>query len=128
MLELKAYCINNLPHFINMKTIIASCRDFSDYNLLESECDKHAITEVVSGRASGADELGEFYANDRAIPIKYFPAQWGQYGTSAGPIRNGQMADYAEALIAFWDGKSKGTANMIKQATGKGLNVTVVRY
>jgi hypothetical protein len=103
-----------------MKTIIAGCRDFSDYRLLLKQVDyyrlhKNEITEVVSGCATGADELGERYANENQIPIKHFPADWNQYKKAAGPIRNREMAQYADVLIAVWDGKSKGTKNMIDE-------------
>ena len=113
-----------------MKVIIAGGRDFEDYMLLLQTVAKvnFGITEVVSGGAHGADTLGEFFARDLDIPLKRFVANWGKHGRSAGPIRNGEMADYADALIAFWDGKSAGTRNMIEQATGRGLKVHVERY
>lgn len=60
--------------------------------------------------------------------MKRFPADWGKYGKSAGVLRNKQMAEYADGLIAFWDGKSRGTANMIETAKGLGLRVRVARY
>jgi hypothetical protein len=102
-----------------MKTIIAGCRDFTDYNLLEAKVDyyrkDHAITEVVCGGATGADALGENYAIQNGIPVKGFPADWNKHGKAAGPIRNRQMAEYADVLIAVWDGKSRGTKNMIDE-------------
>lgn len=79
------------------------------------------ITEVVSGCARGADAGGEAWAKQRGVPVKYFPADWDKYGRSAGPRRNQQMAEYAEALIAFPGGR--GTANMVNQATERGLKV-----
>lgn len=102
-----------------MKTIIAGCRDFTDYNLLKQKVDYYrenkTITEIVSGVARGADELGEVYATENNIDIKKFPADWDKHGKAAGPIRNRQMAEYADVLIAVWDGKSKGTKNMIEE-------------
>ncbi len=103
-----------------MKTIIAGGRDFKDYNLLKKQVDyyrehKGAITEIVSGGAAGADSLGEMYAIENNIPIKVFNADWNKHGRAAGPMRNKQMADYADVLIAVWDGQSKGTKNMIDQ-------------
>lgn len=102
-----------------MKTIIAGCRDFTDYHLLKEQVDyyrkTHNISEIVSGLARGADELGEVYAQQHDIPVAKFPADWDKHGKSAGPIRNRQMADYADCLIAVWDGKSKGTKNMIEE-------------
>lgn len=103
-----------------MKTIIAGGRDFKDYNLLKKQVDyyrehKGNITEIVSGGANGADTLGEHYAAEYNIPVKIFLADWNKHGRAAGPMRNKQMADYADVLIAVWDGQSKGTKNMIDQ-------------
>jgi hypothetical protein len=113
-----------------MKVIIAGGRDFNNYFLLlegvvESGFD---ITSVVSGCAQGADTLGELFARDMDLPVHQFPANWDKYGRAAGPIRNGEMANFGEALIAFWDGKSSGTKNMIQQAQSKGLQVYVKSY
>lgn len=100
-----------------MKTIIAGGRDYHNYNFVETMLNyfikDHIITEVVSGGAKGADALGERYAKEYKIPLKVFPADWDKHGRSAGPIRNAQMGDYADQLVAVWDGKSKGTKNMI---------------
>ena len=92
---------------------------FADYPVMAYVLDNnihHPITEVVSGTAIGADSLGETWALQHNIPIKRFPAKWKRYGKSAGPIRNKQMAKYANALVLFWDGKSRGSANMLKIA------------
>lgn len=62
------------------------------------------------------------------IPVIHFPANWDKHGKSAGHIRNAEMAKYADALVAFWDGKSKGTKGMIDYATRCNLRVKVVRY
>lgn len=83
------------------------------------------ITEVVCGGARGVDALGRSYAYSMKIPVKLFPANWEEHGKSAGPIRNTLMADYADALIAIWDGKSRGTGDMINKAKSKGLKVYV---
>jgi len=112
-----------------MKTIIAGSRDITAYHIVLDAYAKapFRVTEIVSGGARGVDKLGEEVAKNNYLPIKVFPANWNKYGNRAGPIRNAEMADYAEALIAVWDGKSKGTANMIQQATKKGLQVFVYR-
>ena len=116
------------------KVIIAGGRNFNDYPRLKSYC-KHVLqnqsnVEVVSGTADGADNLGEDFAIEFKLGLKSFPAPWddiegkpeNQIGTRrdgkkywkvAGHVRNTQMADYADALIAFWDKKSKGTLHMI---------------
>ena len=115
-----------------MKIIIAGTRDFSDYPLMKEECDRilqeYEDIEIVSGGARGADKMGEFYAKERGYPVKLFPADWNRLGKSAGYARNKQMAQYADALIAFWDGKSSGTNHMINLAKENNLDVHVIKY
>ena len=115
-----------------MKVIIAGGRNFRDYNKLRESCDNILVNqkelEIVSGTAAGADTLGERYAQEKGYEVKKFPAQWDLYGKSAGYKRNQQMAEYADGLIAFWDGKSKGTKHMIDIANKMGLKVRVIRY
>jgi len=115
-----------------MKIIIAGGRNFRDYDKLRESCDNILVNqkevEIVSGTAAGADTLGERYAQEKGYEVKKFPAQWDLYGKSAGYKRNQQMAEYADGLIAFWDGKSKGTKHMIDIANKMGLKVRVVRY
>lgn len=112
-----------------MKTIIAGCRNYQNYEVLEKAIKDsgYQITEIVSGNATGVDLMGERFAHDHGVPLKIFPADWDKYGRAAGPKRNKQMANYAEALIALWDYTSAGTGNMIKQAREKGLQVFIVR-
>lgn len=113
-----------------MITIIAGSRDFTDYEKLDKCIDEVAsyawlISRVISGGARGADELGELWAKKMDIPVDVYPAEWDTYGKSAGYVRNEAMAQRAEALVAFWDGKSKGTKNMIDIAIKFGLYVKV---
>lgn len=120
------------------RIIIAGGRDFSDYNKLKDHVDKcinEALTEhrgseiiIVSGKAKGADSLGERYAKEKGYKIAEYPADWKKNGRAAGPIRNKQMAENADALIAFWDGKSSGTKNMIDQAHKRYLHVSICKY
>ena len=77
---------------------------------------------------SNCIELGEKYAMERNLHVAYFPAKWDKYGKSAGYRRNTEMADYADALIAFWDGKSRGTAHMIKIAKERNLKIRLISY
>lgn len=118
----------------NYKVIIAGCRDFADYELLKEKCDFYLQNQkpenvvIVSGHASGADALGERYAQERGLQLETYPADWKAHGRAAGPIRNAKMASVARTLIAFWDGKSRGTKNIIDTATKRGLKVAVVRY
>lgn len=112
-----------------MKTIIAGCRYFnneSDFLMSMNGIEDLEITEVVSGGCQGADKLGEQWAIKNNLPTKFFSADWGKYGRAAGPIRNKQMAEYADALIAFWDSKSRGTKSMIDLATDRKLKVIIV--
>ena len=115
-----------------MRIIIAGGRDFDDYETLCRVCDhmlsKQEDIEIVSGTANGADKLGERYAQERGYPIKHFPANWDEFGKAAGYLRNKEMADYGDALIAFWDGKSRGTMHMINIANTKLLKVKIHRY
>jgi hypothetical protein len=110
-----------------MKVIIAGSRDIFDYDIVKKaiEESKFEITEVVSGNARGVDSLGERWAYEHKIPVKRFPADWDKHGKAAGPIRNSEMANYSEALIAIWDGSSRGTNNMIDIAKKKNLKVFV---
>lgn len=118
------------------KVIIAGSRHFYDYSVLCRFCDKVLKNkvlegeeiEIVSGRCYGVDLLGERYASERKFKIKAFPADWSVYGQGAGIIRNEQMAKYADALIAIWDGSSRGTANMIANAAAENLLIRVLRY
>lgn len=115
-----------------MRVVIAGGRDFSDYSLLCKKCDKilnsQKDIEIVSGNANGADKLGERYAREKGYTLKQFPANWDKYGKGAGYIRNKEMAEYADALIAFWDGSSKGTKHMIDLAKQNNLKIRVIYY
>ena len=112
-----------------MVIIVAGSRTFKDYKLLSDTLDNiENITEIVSGCAKGADLLGEQYALERHIPIKKFPAQWDIYGKQAGFIRNMEMCDYADYLIAFWDGKSRGTNQMINYMRRIGKHGKVIEF
>jgi len=115
------------------KVIIAGGRHFSDYEFMKQTCDKvlqdlEETIEIVSGAARGADKLGEKYAKEKGHQIHRFVAQWDKFGKSAGYRRNAEMADFADMLIAFWDGESKGTSHMIDLAKAKNLSVVVMNY
>lgn len=114
-----------------MKVIVAGSRTISslgvvsDAVLLSGFC----VTEVVSGTAGGVDSVGEKWAEKNNVPVCKFPAKWWVpgvgYDRAAGFKRNQTMADYAEALIAVWDGRSNGTRDMISRAKRKGILVFV---
>ena len=113
-----------------MKLIIAGSREITDYQTF-LECIKlcgitpNDITEVVCGMARGVDTLGKQWALTNNLPVKEFPADWNKDGKAAGFLRNLDMARYADALLAIWDGKSRGTAHMIKSAQSHQLKTWV---
>lgn len=118
------------------KLIIAGGREFNDYPLMlkevkrfidEQDIDVRHLT-IVSGTARGADSLAIKLAEDYNIPVIKMPADWDTHGKSAGYKRNTEMAQIATHLLAFWDGKSKGTGHMIDIATKRGLEVEMVKY
>lgn len=125
-----------------MKLIIAGGRDFNNTSLLDdavckvaAECYENNIyrlrdpgSEIVSGEARGADTLGEAWAEEYGVPVKKFPANWNKYGKRAGHVRNELMGNYADELIAFWDGESKGTKDMIDIMIRLKKPVTIVSY
>jgi len=122
-----------------MKVIIAGGRDFHDIQMVDNEMETlfyvpskddylWNVDEIVSGTARGADQAGENWANRHNLPIKQYPADWDTHGKGAGFIRNAAMAAYADVLVAFWDGKSRGTKHMIDTALKGGLDVHVYNY
>lgn len=112
-----------------MKVIVAGTRTVRDPAIVAAAiaAAPFKITEFVSGMAPGVDRIAEFLAERWKVPCKRFPAYWAVYGDSAGPRRNQQMAEYADALIAVWDGQSRGTADMITRAQVRGLPVFIYR-
>ena len=95
---------------------------------LNTKVDQKNI-EIVSGcNCKGADKLGIQYAIEKGFNLIKFTAEWNKFGKAAGPIRNKEMAVFADVLIAFWDGRSRGTQNMIRLANKKGLRIKVVVF
>ena len=113
-----------------MKVIIAGGRDFDNYEYLSEVMNSldFIVTEVVCGGARGADSLGEQWAKTNRVQLKYFYPDWDGLGKAAGHIRNREMAEYGDYLVAFWDGKSKGTQNMIMTMQQLGKHGTVKFY
>lgn len=111
-----------------MKVIIAGSRHFHDYQLVEDTIKRLEleIDEVVYGGAPGADYLGLLWARKHKVKVKTFLAEWSVYGGAAGPLRNKQMAEYGDYLLAFWDGKSPGTRSMINEMKKKGKHGEVI--
>lgn len=116
------------------KVIVAGSRDFDDYDKLALTLNRvleNKVSEgieIVSGTARGADRLGEIYADNKRYSVAHFPADWDLHGKKAGFMRNEDMAKYADALVAFWDGWSKGTKHMIELAKKHKLKIVVMNY
>lgn len=110
-----------------MKVIIAGSRTITDLSIVETaiKASEFDITKVVCGMARGVDLLGRDWALKHSIPVIQFPANWKEYGRAAGQIRNLAMAEYADALIAVWDGHSVGTKGMIHSASKRGLKIHI---
>ena len=103
-----------------MKVIIAGSRSITDPQIVHDAiwASRFTITEVVCGYARGVDMIGLRWAKATGTPYKVFPAMWfdkdGGRDMQAGFKRNERMADYADALIAVWDGFSGGTRHMMR--------------
>lgn len=117
------------------KLIVAGGRDFNDFRLLSSKlihlanvilADKDV--SIVSGMASGADRLGYIFAQHNHVKCYEFPANWLKYGKSAGIKRNAEMGNFSDGLLAFWDGRSKGTEHMIDYMQYQVKNIWVINY
>lgn len=113
-----------------MKVIIAGSRTLNKATLVETAVamafnkwinkdpdhwQEYMIPEIVSGGAQGIDFLAELYAKKKTLKFTEFKADWNTFGKQAGFKRNVEMADYADALIAIWDGASRGTFHMMQQ-------------
>lgn len=111
-----------------MKVLVCGSRSFKDYPMLWSTLDGYDISELINGGAAGADTLGAKYAISNNIPVRTFYADWRTYGKRAGIIRNEAMLREGtpDGVIAFWDGKSRGTKHMIDLATSLGYEVRII--
>lgn len=109
---------------------IVGSREFFDYNRLVFEVDNiikdRSVIEIVTGGAIGTDSLAERYAKDRQIPVKIIKPDWDRLGKSAGPIRNKQIVESCDILIAFWNGVSKGTKSSIEIAHKMKRETTII--
>ena len=101
-----------------MKLIVAGGRDYhlteADYQILTAIIEINNVTEIVQGGATGVDNDAKIFALDSDLICVEFPADWYTYSRAAGPIRNHQMAKYADALLVFPGGI--GTQSMLKIA------------
>jgi len=116
------------------KVIIAGSRHLGGMNLVPLAMDAFIrtygkVSEILSGGCRGIDKEGEDWARkvDQGCSYSVFKAEWNKHGKSAGPIRNQAMVDQADALVAIWDGFSRGTMDVINRASIKGIPVMVLR-
>ena len=84
-------------------------------------------TTVISGEAPGVDREAKRAALARGLPYEGYPADWETHGLKAGFLRNRVLVEKAEAVVAFWDGSSRGTKHSIDLARKAGKKVTVFR-
>ncbi|KKN66085.1 hypothetical protein LCGC14_0475630 [marine sediment metagenome] len=102
-----------------MRLAIVGSRDFTDYKRLKSWASilirgvNPLEVIIISGGARGADSLARKFANLWDFPFEEYAAHWDELGKSAGFARNKEMAEEADIVLAFWDGKSPGTKHMI---------------
>lgn len=108
---------------------IAGSRDVSDASLVPKAVAASGWSPggVVVGKAPGIDTLAEQWARLQGLPVVEFPANWARYGNRAGSLRNADMAQASDALIAIWNGRSPGTKNMIDQMHRRGKPVFIYR-
>lgn len=114
-----------------MKLIVAGSRNIIDYEAVKSAIDDLMnkgleITVIIDGAARGVDTLASRYATEHGIENIRVPADWKKYHRGAGKVRNSQMAEMGDVLLALWDGVSGGTKNMIQIANKRGIPVHVV--
>lgn len=120
------------------KLIVAGGRDFNNYDLLCNELMELADdplklgpyeVSIVSGMARGADALAVQFARTHGVKLYEMPADWnGPHGKGAGYARNVQMSRFADGLLAFWDGKSRGTRHMIDTMRNAGKFIHLITY
>jgi hypothetical protein len=110
-----------------MTVVVAGSRGITDSDLVARaiQASGLAITEIVSGGAKGVDRLGEEYADLHGLGVRQFIPNW-RTGRGAGMKNNSDMANYADALVAIWDGQSRGTKNMIDRMRTMNKPVHVV--
>lgn len=115
-----------------MKIAVIGSRTFNDAALLEKtlleKLDINAVTTLVSGGAKGADSLAEAFAAKHGLTVQIFKPDWKQFGRGAGIIRNKEIIAAADQVIAFWDGKSKGTLSSINIAKKLCKPLVLVEY
>lgn len=116
-----------------MKVCVTGSQNFTDYNLMAEVLDailanRHPNITIISGKARGADRLGEIYAKSKGYSVLQFPAEWEKYGRNAGFKRNALMVSHADVCVIFWDGKSKVTQHMISLCEKQNVPFVLINY
>lgn len=109
---------------------IVGGRDFDDYSLLTTTMNEYVdkVHLIVSGGAKGADSLGERWAKENNKKTLIFKPEWDKYGKSAGFIRNQEIVKNSDFVLAFWDGKSKGTKSSIDLCKKNEIPYKIIYY
>jgi len=116
------------PHPLEVSEIVSGHAPASKRLLRPGPASTYAERWSSDVVVRGVDHVGEIYARRHSIQLRLFPAEWQTLGKRAGMVRNSAMAEYADALLARWDGKSPGTRNMIEtmRKLGKPTHVVIV--
>jgi hypothetical protein len=116
--------LNGLPEEKPIRLAVVGSRSFRDCKFMKEILQWYDVQQIISGGAHGADQHAATYANEHGIPLKELKPDWG-YGKSAGFRRNEQIVDACDEVVAFWDGKSRGTKHTINLAEEKGKPVSI---
>ena len=110
---------------------IVGSRSFDNYDYFDCIlntpwCPVRCISKIITGGAEGTDTLAMRYAKDDGIKCEVYKPDYEQHGNRAPHIRNRAIVEDSDVILAFWDGKSKGTLSTIKQATAMGVAVHII--
>jgi len=111
-----------------IKLAVVGSRSFNNYSIMKQALTQRLPFVLVSGGAKGADSLAERFARENDLEtIIHFP-EWKKYGRKAGYLRNSFIVRDCDKLVAFWDGKSKGTKMTIDLAEKNGKPCSIIRF
>lgn len=110
-----------------MRVIVCGSRGWNDQKRIADRLfELPSNSVIVHGAAKGADRIAHQEAQKLGLLVESYPADWQRWGKRAGGIRNGEMAARgADLLIAFWDGSSSGTVDMMERAANYGIEIEV---
>lgn len=109
-----------------MKLLVCGSRTAKDSEALWLNLDQIAPKEIIHGGAQGADALAHAWARDHNVFVTVIRPDWNTHGKAAGPIRNRQMVDVCDEVLALWDGHSRGTQSTIEYARKVGKPVRII--